>query len=360
MSKSNEQMMNISIPSDMVDEVRRFMASLSMTDANSEVKDDRDREQKYPSNDSKCDSESEGDDVYVEDEVSRVCDHKILSDGKWQFKLQFKNDKCQYWIDDDDCNCEKLIAEYLARLGVYTAYLICRVSTKTQTGPGTVSLEAQEAALRKAVDNDKYRRIKVIYISASAYKGIPVQLQNIAEVIQSRSMMMFYRVDRLSRNIFKYLDWLEDLYKRDVVLRSIRENLDYSTNKLEFLRLLLLAQQESKLLGDKIRAANQYKRERGDEHIGCLPYGKRYYTKSDGSKGVENNPEEIKVYQRVQEYKGEDLDKLAAQLNREGIKKRGRTWNKTMVQRLRNKRIEITRRQKVARNNVVKKRRGKK
>ena len=277
------------------------------------------------------------DEVDIDYEVSGVFGHRIMEDGRWQFQVAWKGFRTKEWVNDADCHCESAISKYLKDKNIKTAYLFCRVSTPDQATSVNVSLEAQASELRTAAIATKdFERIKVYSISQSAFRNIPKTLVQIGEAALSGDGIFVWRVDRLSRNIVKYLAWMEDLNDRGVVLYSYQENLTYSDKKLDFLQAVLDAQREATLLGERVKLAYRRKRERGDERVGGLPYGKKYHRilQDDGStlrKTVVDHPDEMAVIDRILKSSPGSQTRLAEQLNSEGITKRGRKWNKASV-----------------------------
>ena len=135
---------------------------------------------------------------------------------------------------------------------------------------------------------------------------------------------------------------MEDLNDRNVILYSHHENISYSKNKLEFLQAVLDAQKEAALLGERIKMSYRMKKERGDEKVGSLPYGKKYHRilRPDGGtlkKTVIDNPEEMVIIDRIMACDYRFSADVADELNSEGIKKRGRPWTRMSVVRLRHK-----------------------
>ena len=277
-------------------------------------------------------------------EVSGVYDHRISPEGNWQFKVGWKKLRTREWVDDCDCDCELEIAKYLKGKSIRTAYLFCRVSTADQATSVNVSLQGQEAELRRAAEAQKmYDRIRVYSISQSAYKNIPNTLRRIGEACLPEDGIFVWRVDRLSRNIVKYLSWMENLNDRNVTLYSHQENISYSKNTLAFLQAVLDAQKEAALLGERIKMSYRMKRERGDEKVGSLPYGKKYHRilREDGGtlkKVVVDDPEEMAIIDRINTAGYRLSSEMAEELNAEGLKKRGRAWTKMSVIRLHQKR----------------------
>ena len=323
------RVVNMKVPEDIVSQMQAYMEKLKLSSTHKEDVSSNEVE----------DYEEEG----VDMEVSGVYDHRISPDGVWQFKIGWKNSRIREWVDDSDCNCEMMISKYLKGKSIRTAYLFCRVSTADQATSVNVSLDGQAAELRRAAEAQTvFQRIKVYSISQSAYKNIPKALCRIGEACLPEDGIFVWRVDRLSRNIVKYLSWMEDLNDRNVILYSHQENISYSKNKLEFLQAVLDAQKEAALLGERIKMSYRMKKERGDEKIGSLPYGKKYHRilRPDGGtlkKIVVDNPEEMAIIDRIMAYDYRFSAQIADELNAEGLKKRGRPWTKMSVIRLRPK-----------------------
>jgi DNA invertase Pin-like site-specific DNA recombinase len=279
----------------------------------------------------------------TECEVSKIHNHRISIDGDWQFEVGWKGFRTREWVNDVDCKCEMEIANYLREKNIRTAYLFCRVSTAEQATAVNVSLKAQESELRFAVSSlPEFTRFRVYSISKSAYKNIPSVLSQIGNACLPGDGIFVWRVDRLSRNIVKYLGWLEDLNDRGVLIYSHQEKLIYSENKLDFLQAVLDAQKEASLLGERVKMSYKLKRQRGDEKVGNLPYGKKYFRVLSTynpletlKKTVVDNPDEMSIIDRIKAKNTKfDPALMAEQLNSEGLKKRGRKWNKLSVLRV--------------------------
>jgi len=272
-------------------------------------------------------------------EVSTVHAHRVL-DGELQFQVGWKGTKETDWVNDKDCDCDLAISKYLKGKNIRTAFLFCRVSTPDQATTTNVSLEAQESELRAAVSAQGYfERIKVFSISKSAYLNIPKVLSHIGNVCLKGDGIFVWRVDRLSRNIVKYLSWMEDLNERGVCIYSQQENITYSNNKLAFLQAVLDAQKEASILGERVKMSYRLKRQRGDERVGGLPYGKKYnrILKPDGStlkKTVVDNLEEMAIIDRIHNSDYRFAREIADDLNSEGLKKRGKKWTRMSVIRI--------------------------
>jgi DNA invertase Pin-like site-specific DNA recombinase len=272
-------------------------------------------------------------------EVSRIGGHRILNDGTWQFKVFFKGDSQGYWTDDRDCDCEILIKEYIQRScpSVITMYCLCRVSSKKQSGPTHVSLDAQEKQLtdfvKEQFGSHENIRVKVYKISASAYKGIPDVLGMIGECSSKNDVILTYRVDRLSRNIVAILDFIEDLHSRGVQLYSWDEKMWYHSNKMSFIQGIVNANMESDLISKRVKMSLEHRKKRGDQVLGGLSYGYKTSRDKDGRVIKVVDEEEKKVIDMIKKYRYEyySLAGIASMLNGKGLKKRGRTWTDGMV-----------------------------
>jgi len=280
-------------------------------------------------------------------EVTKILEHQVSKDGKWSFRVEFKGWKGDsWWIDDDDCDCELHVREYMDKLREplrKTIYCICRVSSKNQTGPTHVSLKVQEKELRKTALAlyGKQVRLKFIRISASAYKGIPTAIRRVGESACSGDAILIYRVDRLSRNIVKYLSWLEDLNDRGVRIFSQDENIWYDEDKLDFIQGIVDAHKEAFLIGKRVRASIKYRQERGDA-IGSVAYGYKRKQVSVGAAAdgefrrvIVEDVEEQELIRRIRETNG-GYETIADELNYEGLRKRGKMWTAAMVRSLKN------------------------
>jgi DNA invertase Pin-like site-specific DNA recombinase len=278
-------------------------------------------------------------------EVKDVLDHKIKN-GKYIFKILF-SDRTVEWVKDEDCFCERLLSVYCRNKGIQTQFCVCRVSTKNQVGGTHLSLEAQEKLIQDNLEENDVimgrerkdkkhvlpKRVKTIKISASAYKDIPTVLKTIGESCNRGDTIYIYRVDRLSRNIIKYLAWLEELDARGVYIHSIDENISYKDNRLDFIQHILNAQRESEGIGKRVKMTIQYRRRRGDDSLGSVPYGWRLQRGENGVLLRVQNQEEQLLMQRIKN--STSLYDLLNQFEREGLKKRGRKWNIGMLKRIR-------------------------
>ena len=259
-------------------------------------------------------------------EVKKVTSARKV-DGKFEFKLKYKGYSEEYWTPDKDCDCEELIHDCLKRMKIKTVYCICRVSTKRQEGPTHLSLDMQSAKLtRMARERYPDARIKVIRISESAYKGIPKKLVELTQFLDDGDVLLFHSVDRVSRNIVKFLGLLEELNNRGIRIYAMVENVWYYEKKLDFIQLIVNANREAETLARRMKQAIQARRERGDD-FGCS-YGYKLFREEKTNRLFRGeHPEEQKIIKVIQEMNenGDSYARIAYTLNKK-CKKRGRDW----------------------------------
>lgn len=265
-------------------------------------------------------------------EIKEIKDYRVGLNG-WEFLICWNDGvSSDEWVLDCDTDCEISINNFLHTKGIYTCYCVCRVSTKEQACDTKTSLYAQESELRAVAPSNN--RIKIVKIAASAYKNIPNTLKMIGEAAGCGDSIYIYRIDRLSRNIIKYLDWLETLNTRGITIYSCTENIKYSDHKLDFIQAILNAQKESALLGSRIRMSNKRRRDRGDEQIGGLKYGYKYHREKDGHLTVIKNMTEMAIINKIHSYSNIAPAVIAQDLNKAKLYKKNRRWSTAMVERV--------------------------
>ena len=329
--RNNSDTANITlqVPANMVGQLQEFLQNLQLGTTPMVV-------------DTSVESDEEYVDEYVEAEVKSVIGHRVLQGGRWEFSIKFAGGYTE-WVPDDECSCEEKITAYLNAKApeVKTIHIVCRVSTKSQTSCTSTSLEGQEAEIKDGIsENSDNTRLRIHKISNSAYKGIPKTMRNIGHSVRRGDEIIVWRVDRLSRNIVLFIQWLEDLRKRGIEIKSQVEKLSYSKQRLEFIQKIVDAQKEAEALGQRIKLSYKQKRERGDDRIGGLPYGYKYHRLMNRQgtqvirKAVVAHRNEQSLLARIFASK-DSASEIAEQLNFGGVKKRGRKWNRAMILRIR-------------------------
>ncbi len=270
-------------------------------------------------------------------EVVRVLNHKYDRAYSLSYELLWSTgDKT--WVKDEDCFCEELIGVYNKNNNIKTAHIMCRVSTERQADNKAVSLEAQETSLvQYALTLGNIHRIKVTKYCCSAFKSIPDKIKDLEYCINKCDVIMVHSVDRLSRNLVNIIAWADKMVSKGVKIYALRENISYNEHKTVFMQYLVAAQSESETISSRIKAAFKLKRGRG-EHIGRLPYGKRY-KKTPWNKDptvmvsvIEDHPEELEIINEIMRKSAtKSFSEIALGLNSNSKLKRNRRWNKSMI-----------------------------
>jgi DNA invertase Pin-like site-specific DNA recombinase len=330
-NNSNTANITLQVPANMVGQLQEFLQNLQLGAEGTPMVVN-----------TSVESDEEYVDEYVEAEVKSVIGHRVLQGGRWEFNINFGRGNTE-WVPDDECSCEEKITAYLNAKApeVKTIHIVCRVSTKSQTSCTSTSLEGQEAEIKDGISGgSENTRLRVHKISNSAYKGIPKTMRNIGRSVRRGDEIIVWRVDRLSRNIVLFMQWLEDLRKRGIEIKSQVEKLSYSKQRLEFIQKIVDAQKEAEALGQRIKLSYKQKRERGDDRIGGLPYGYKYHRLMNRQrtqvirKAVIPHRNEQSLLARIFASK-DSASELAEKLNSGGIFKRGRKWNRAMILRIR-------------------------
>lgn len=99
---------------------------------------------------------------------------------------------------------------------------------------------------------------------ASGIKSRPA-LERLVQQLQSGDTLVVAALDRLGRRTSEILVLIEDLQKRGVILRSIREGIDYGTimGKLITQVLCSVAELERNILSERTKLALAAKRKQG-------------------------------------------------------------------------------------------------
>lgn len=278
----------------------------------------------------------------IEYEVKAIEGHRFTSTSTPSASIEYKvkwDTNQTSWVSEENCNCDKLISAYCKTNNIKTAYLMCRVSTQTQTGEECVSLDAQESELRHKANLMPIQRIKVVKYYGSAFKKMPTELEQLKEYVNKYDIVMVYRVDRLSRNVCSAIVWADYMTTKDVLIYALSEDIYYTTHKNVFRQYLLNAENEGVMIGSRIKMAIKLRKEQGN-YRHKLQYGKRYKTNvclgSDGnqktSAEVEDNPGETAVINCIRQYINNfSARDIAQRLNNKNCLKRGRKWNTSMV-----------------------------
>jgi DNA invertase Pin-like site-specific DNA recombinase len=126
------------------------------------------------------------------------------------------------------------------------------------------------------------------------------------------------------------MQWLENLSYKNVGVHSFVGGKSYADDKLGFVQSILDAQKESALIGDRVKMSIVKRKERGDEAIGSVSYGKKLERVDGGRLKIVDDENANSVIKWIKKSKL-SLKSIANTLNKNGKKKRGRYWTLKMV-----------------------------
>jgi len=212
-----------------------------------------------------------------------------------------------------------------------------RVSTEEQA-KGGVSLEMQRAKIRAYADLEELQLIEII--SDEGISGCSIKIrpgvQQVLKAVRQKQVraVIIYRLDRLSRNTIEALEMATLMDSKGVALHSITEKLDTKSAMGRFFFTLMasIAEMERGIISERIVAAMDLKRSRGEALNNNPPYGYRIA----GSQLVPDLHEQ-KVIQRIHALRsdGHTIHGIVEILTRERITNRkGRPFGKTQVHTL--------------------------
>ncbi len=290
MNSTNNSTTTLNVPNNYLDQIINLINQLNMDEVNNNNNmDEEDNNNEDNNNINEEDNNMNEEDIIGDFIVTKVTDHKILN-NIWFFKLKFKGFNTLEWIPEEDCNCTELINNYLNLKNIKTYYCYCRVSSKQQDQDNTLSLDQQEIELVNEATKLGATRIKVLKTVKSAYTSIPKNLLYINDNINKGDYLLVYYIDRLSRNIVKYLTFLDNMKNKGIVIRSVHENLNYDSNNLDFIQHMLDANKVSKLMSIRAKKTIETRISRGD-NLGNPPFGKKILKTDNSVKFVENENE---------------------------------------------------------------------
>ena len=132
-------------------------------------------------------------------------------------------------------------------------YIYCRVSTSEQT------VDSQLIALKKL-----YPNAEVISETASGASQRPM-LKALIERLGKDDRLIVAALDRIGRRALDLLQTMEHLEKKGVIVKSIRENIDYQTPIGKFVTQILssVAEMERNLIRERTKAGVAAARRKG-------------------------------------------------------------------------------------------------
>lgn len=134
-----------------------------------------------------------------------------------------------------------------------------------------VSTERQETENQTSRLKELYPNAAVVEEVASGAKARPM-LQKLIAGLEKGDELIIFALDRLGRRTTEILALIEDLDRRGIILRSLREGVDYSTiaGRLVTSILVSISQMERELIGERTKAALAAKRKQGIK-LGAKP-----------------------------------------------------------------------------------------
>jgi DNA invertase Pin-like site-specific DNA recombinase len=209
-----------------------------------------------------------------------------------------------------------------------------RVSTEEQAKGGT-SLNMQKAKIAAYASLEEMELVDIIGdegISGSSIKG-RAGVQRVLQMVRERKVdaLVVFKLDRLARNTTECLSIATLCQKHGVSLRSITEKLDTESaiGKFFFTLLASLGEMERALIGERIKAVMDRKRELGQATTGNPQYG---FKVVDGH--VVPDPDEQETIQRILDLHAQRVSiyEIVEILRREGrVNRRGKVMAKTQI-----------------------------
>jgi len=212
-----------------------------------------------------------------------------------------------------------------------------RVSTEEQA-KGGVSLDMQRAKIRKYAELHDMDLIDIIAdegISGCTIKARP-GVQEVLEKVRNKQIraVIIYKLDRLARNTIEALEIARLMDSKGVALHSITEKLDTKSAMGRFFFTLLasIAEMERGIISERIQAAMDRKKEKGEACNNNPPYGYRIIDNR-----VLPDLEEQKTIRRIVELhnQGNTLIRIVEILTNEGIlNRKGKPFGRTQIHNL--------------------------
>ncbi len=212
-----------------------------------------------------------------------------------------------------------------------------RISTNEENQPH--SLEAQQHSLGEYIARTPGLVFERDYFdkqtgTTTARPGLEDLLDDAADGLFD--LVLFYRLDRLARSVYGFMDILQVLQEYGVAVRSATEPFETLTpaGKLMAQMLASFAEFEHDVLMDRIREGYDAKAAKGEWMGGKAPYG---YANDRPGKTLTVVPEEAAIVRRAfRAYlAGKGSKAVTEELNSAGLTYRGGAqWNQKVVLRI--------------------------
>ena len=214
-----------------------------------------------------------------------------------------------------------------------------RVSTPRQAESG-YSLKAQEARIREWCKGDLTHLLCILAdqgISGKQADNRPALQKALALALDKGAVVVVFKLDRLGRSLQDLFAILADIRQAGAELVSIADGLD--TRLPDTMRFFdfaaLFAEIERRAISERVQAAVDFKRERGERISRHIPYG---YVLGEDGKSLIPSPREQDTIRRIREMRttlGLSYRGIAARLNAENIPpKHAAAWSGEAVRKL--------------------------
>ena len=179
-------------------------------------------------------------------------------------------------------------------------YVFCRVSS----GRGC-SLAYQEAEIKKFTNANNWNIKETIKHVGSAFADVPKPLQALVNL--KRKKIVFYCVDRFSRNYLAGMELAKSILKNRNVLYFTVEKLEVSENEgqhwEQFLSHLKYAEMESRKISQRINDSRHFLESRGYFTGSVAPFGYKKIKLLDGHSKLVSDAASEKILQFINECK---------------------------------------------------------
>ena len=209
-----------------------------------------------------------------------------------------------------------------------------RVSTQEQV-KGGISLDMQRSKILAYTALEGMKLVDMIADEGISGCSIKIRpgIQSVLEKVRRGEVaaVIVYKLDRLARNTVEALEIAKILDKKGAGLHSISEKLDTHSplGRFFFTLMASLAEMERALIAERIRAAMERKRERGESCSGNPPYG---FQILEGM--LIPDEQERVVIERIRclRSEGRTIHQIVGILNDEGVRnRRGREFGQSQV-----------------------------
>lgn len=209
-----------------------------------------------------------------------------------------------------------------------------RVSSQDQADNG-ISLDNQRAKIQAYCDLKDLDLIEIIEDAGVSAKNLKRPgVKKVLEMAHKKKVkaVVVYKLDRMFRSTLDALETTKQFDKKGVAFHSITESIDTRSamGKFFFTLLSSVAELERNVVGERTKAALQYKKSLGEKTGGNVPYGKDV---TDTGHLVTNQTEQ-KVITTVLRFRkrGMNYSKIARKLNKGGYPtKTGKQWHAQQV-----------------------------